>query len=60
MAVGLTREELENRNKSSIIKYVGCLQTELCMIYEAGLLRSDPEVKEELDLEDQSALKSNA
>jgi len=40
----LTKQELEARNKDSLIKYVGCLQAELRLLYEKKVLdkRSEP------------------
>ena len=57
MSIGLTKEELESRNNDSLIKYIGCLQTELQMIYDGELPRQDQAVKKELDLSRRSALK---
>ena len=33
--VGLTKEQLEDRNKDSLIKYIGVLQGELQLIYSS-------------------------
>ena len=60
MSIGLTKEELESRNNDSLIKYIGCLQTELQMIYDGKLPRQDQAVTKKLDLSCGSALKSNA
>jgi hypothetical protein len=34
---GLTKNQLEVRNKDSLIKYIGALQTELAALYERRL-----------------------
>lgn len=60
MSIGLTKAELEERNNDSLIKYIGCLQTELQMIYDGELPRQDKAIKKELDLSCPDALKSTA
>jgi hypothetical protein len=57
MSIGLTKEELEKRNNDSLIKYIGCLQTELQMIYDGKLPLEDQAIKKELDLSCPDALK---
>jgi len=60
MSIGLTKEELETRNNDSLIKYIGVLQTELSMIYDGELPRSDVAIEKELDFSCPDTLKSTA
>lgn len=60
MSIGLTKAELETRNNDSLIKYIGCLQTELQMIYDGEFPRLDRGVENKLDSSCQSTLKSTA
>ena len=58
MSIGLTKQELEARNNDSLIKYIGCLQTELEMIYAGELPRSEQGVQNKLASSDQMTLNS--
>lgn len=58
-AVGLPLESLAGRNESSLIKYIGVLQGELQMIYEAGLRPRSAVVPSALDDDQSLTLKLN-
>jgi hypothetical protein len=60
MSIGLTKQEMETRNKESLIKYIGVLQTELQMIYEQRLPAQNEEIVEGLDFSCPDTLKSTA
>lgn len=56
--IGLTSDELDRRNKDSLIRYIGALQSELAMVYETGLLSSSSAINTGLDSNSPSTLKS--
>jgi len=58
MSIGLTPEELKNRNNDSLIKYIGVLQTELRLHYERRFPERDMAIEKELDSRPPDALKS--
>lgn len=58
-AVGLLPEQLEVRNKDSLIKYIGVLQTELQLIYDRQLLTNSAANENQLDFYGPPTLKSN-
>lgn len=60
MSIGLTTEELEERDKDSLIKYIGALQTELRLIYERQFPPSMVAVKKDLDFSNTDTLKSTS
>lgn len=58
MSIGLTKAELEDRNNDSLIRYIGCLQTELKMIYDTQFPSRRAVAEDRLDFDAPDTLKS--
>lgn len=57
--IGLTPEEMEDRNKDSLIKYIGVIQNELKMIYDTQFPSRRAVNEDRLDFDGEDTLKSS-